>query len=289
LKQQIKKLGGIKMTLTSLQDCTTLHNGVKMPWFGLGVFKVEDGTEVIDSVKAAIKNGYRSIDTAAVYKNEEGVGEAIRECGVPREELFITSKVWNSDQGYESTLQAFETTLQKLGLKYLDLYLVHWPVKGKYTETWKALEQLYKDGRVRAIGVSNFHIHHLQDVLEIAEIKPMINQVEYHPRLTQEELHTFCKKHGIQLEAWSPLMQGQLLEHPALQEIATKYNKSTAQIILRWDLQNEVVTIPKSIKEHRIIENANIFDFNLSAEDMKAIQALNEDHRVGPDPDNFDF
>jgi len=289
LKQQIKKLGGIKMTLTSLQDCTTLHNGVKMPWFGLGVFKVEDGTEVIDSVKAAIKNGYRSIDTAAVYKNEEGVGEAIRECGVPREELFITSKVWNSDQGYESTLQAFETTLQKLGLKYLDLYLVHWPVKGKYTETWKALEQLYKDGRVRAIGVSNFHIHHLQDVLEIAEIKPMINQVEYHPRLTQEELHTFCKEHSIQLEAWSPLMQGQLLEHPALQEIATKYNKSTAQIILRWDLQNEVVTIPKSIKEHRIIENANIFDFNLSAEDMKAIQALNEDHRVGPDPDNFDF
>jgi len=289
LKQQVKKLGGIKMTLTSLQDCTTLHNGVKMPWFGLGVFKVEGGTEVIDSVKAAIKNGYRSIDTAAVYKNEEGVGEAIRECGVPREELFITSKVWNSDQGYESTLQAFETTLQKLGLKYLDLYLVHWPVKGKYTETWKALEQLYKDGRVRAIGVSNFHIHHLQDVLEIAEIKPMINQVEYHPRLTQEELHTFCKEHSIQLEAWSPLMQGQLLEHPALQEIATKYNKSTAQIILRWDLQNEVVTIPKSIKEHRIIENANIFDFNLSAEDMKAIQALNEDHRVGPDPDNFDF
>ncbi|MFB6432550.1 aldo/keto reductase [Bacillus thuringiensis] len=277
------------MILTSLKDYTTLHNGVKMPWFGLGVFKVEDGSEVIDSVKAAIKNGYRSIDTAAIYQNEEGVGQAIRESGVSREELFITSKVWNSDQGYETTLQAFETTLEKLGLEYLDLYLVHWPVKGKYTESWKALEKLYKDGRVRAIGVSNFHIHHLQDVFEIAEIKPMVNQVEYHPRLAQEELHAFCKEHNIQLEAWSPLMQGQLLDDPTLQEIATKYNKSTAQIILRWDLQNEVVTIPKSIKEHRIIENANIFDFELSADDMKAIQALNEDRRVGPDPDNFNF
>ncbi|MFJ8356720.1 aldo/keto reductase [Bacillus paramycoides] len=277
------------MTLTSLNDYTTLHNGVKMPWFGLGVFKVEDGSEVIDSVKAAIKNGYRSIDTAAIYKNEEGVGQAIRESGIPREELFITSKVWNSDQGYELTLQAFETTLEKLGLEYLDLYLVHWPVKGTYTESWKALEKLYKDGRVRAIGVSNFHIHHLQDVFEIAEIKPMVNQVEYHPRLAQEELHTFCKEHGIQLEAWSPLMQGQLLDNPTLQEIAAKYNKSTAQVILRWDLQNAVVTIPKSIKEHRIIENANIFDFELSTDDMKAIQALNENHRVGPDPDNFNF
>ncbi|HHY1430123.1 TPA: aldo/keto reductase [Bacillus cereus] len=277
------------MSLTSLKDYTTLHNGVKMPWFGLGVFKVEDGSQVIDSVKAAIKNGYRSIDTAAIYQNEEGVGQAIRESGVSREELFITSKVWNSDQRYETTLQAFETTLEKLGLEYLDLYLVHWPVKGKYTESWKALEKLYKDGRVRAIGVSNFHIHHLQDVFEIAEIKPMVNQVEYHPRLAQEELHAFCKEHNIQLEAWSPLMQGQLLDNPTLQDIAKKYNKSTAQIILRWDLQNEVVTIPKSIKEHRIIENANIFDFELSSDDMKAIQALNEDHRVGPDPDNFNF
>ncbi|MDF4740853.1 aldo/keto reductase, partial [Vibrio parahaemolyticus] len=200
-------------------------------------------------------------DTAAIYGNEKAVGEGIRAgieaTGISREDLFITSKVWNADQGYETTLQAFETTLEKLGLEYLDLYLVHWPVKGKYTESWKALEKLYKDGRVRAIGVSNFHIHHLQDVFEIAEIKPMVNQVEYHPRLAQEELHAFCKEHNIQLEAWSPLMQGQLLDNPTLQDIAKKYNKSTAQIILRWDLQNEVVTIPKSIKEHRIIENAN--------------------------------
>ncbi|WP_162595978.1 aldo/keto reductase [Bacillus sp. CGMCC 1.16541] len=273
----------------SLTDSTTLHNGVKMPWFGLGVFKVEEGQEVVNSVKAAIKAGYRSIDTAAIYGNEEGVGQAIKESGVAREDLFITTKVWNADQGYESTLQAFETSLQKLGLEYLDLYLVHWPVKGKYKETWKALEKLYKDGRVRAIGVSNFQVHHLEDVLADAEIKPMVNQVEYHPRLTQTELQSFCKEQGIQLEAWSPLMQGELLDNLTLQEIGEKYNKSVAQVILRWDLQNEVVTIPKSIKEHRIIENASIFDFELTKEDMEKIDALNEDRRVGPDPDNFDF
>ncbi|MBM7702761.1 aldo/keto reductase [Metabacillus iocasae] len=273
----------------SLTDCTTLHNGVEMPWFGLGVFKVEEGQEVVDSVKAAIKAGYRSIDTAAIYGNEEGVGQAIKESGVAREDLFITTKVWNADQGYESTLQAFETSLQKLGLEYLDLYLVHWPVKGKYKETWKALEKLYKDGRVRAIGVSNFQVHHLEDVLEDAEVKPMVNQVEYHPRLTQTELQVFCKEQGIQLEAWSPLMQGELLDNATLQEIGEKYNKSVAQVILRWDLQNEVVTIPKSIKEHRIVENATIFDFELAQEDMDKINALNEDRRVGPDPDNFDF
>lgn len=273
----------------SLQDTTTLHNGVKMPWFGLGVFKVKEGSEVVESVKAAIKNGYKSIDTAAVYKNEEGVGQALKEAGVPREELFITTKVWNSDQGYESTLQAFETSLEKLGLDYLDLYLIHWPVAGKYKETWKALEKLYKDGRVRAIGVSNFHVHHLKDLLADAEIKPMVNQVEYHPHLAQTELLEFCKAEGIQMEAWSPLKQGELLSEPTIVEIAEKHNKSSAQIILRWDLQNEVVTIPKSIKEHRLIENADIFDFELSAEDMDVLNSLNKNERVGPDPDNFDF
>ncbi|HWO95811.1 MAG TPA: aldo/keto reductase [Bacillus sp. (in: firmicutes)] len=273
----------------NLQDCTTLHNGVKMPWFGLGVYKVEEGPEVVESVKAAIRNGYRSIDTAAFYENEEGVGQAIKESGVPREELFITTKVWNTDQGYESTLTAFETSMKKLGLDYLDLYLIHWPVKGKYKETWKALEKLYKDGRVRAIGVSNFQIHHLEDLLADAEIKPMVNQVEYHPRLTQIELHEYCKKNHIQLEAWSPLMRGQLLDNPTLKEIGDKYNKTTTQVILRWDLQNEVVTIPKSTKEHRIMENANIFDFELTQEEMDNINALNENHRIGADPDNFDF
>lgn len=273
----------------NLQDTTTLHNGVKMPWFGLGVFKVKEGSEVVDSVKAALKHGYKSIDTAAVYKNEEGVGQALKEAGVAREELFITTKVWNSDQGYESTLQAFETSMEKLGLDYLDLYLIHWPVAGKYKETWKALEKLYKDGRVRAIGVSNFHIHHLKDLMADAEIKPMVNQVEYHPHLAQTELLEFCKAEGIQMEAWSPLKQGVLLTEPTIVEIAKKHDKSPAQIILRWDLQNGVVTIPKSIKEHRIIENADIFDFELSSEDMERLNSLNKDERIGADPDNFDF
>lgn len=272
---------------TNLKVMTTLHNGVNMPWMGLGVFKVKEGEEVVESVKAAIRNGYISIDTAAIYGNEEGVGQAIRESGVDREELFITSKVWNADQGYESTLKAFETSLAKLGLDYLDLYLIHWPGKDKYKETWKALEKLYKDGRVRAIGVSNFHIHHLEDLISSAEIKPMVNQVEYHPHLTQKELLAFCKKEGIQLEAWSPLKQGQLLEEPVLVDIANKYNKSVAQVILRWDLQNGVVTIPKSIKEHRIIENSNVFDFELSTEDMEKIDGLNQNSRAGSNPDTM--
>ncbi|HFK1545941.1 aldo/keto reductase [Bacillus albus] len=279
--------------MKNLQSTTTLHNGVEMPWFGLGVFKVEDGPELVEAVKSAIKAGYRSIDTAAIYGNEKAVGEGIRagikEAGISREDLFITSKVWNSDQGYETTLAAYEESLKKLELDYLDLYLVHWPVEGKYKDTWRALETLYKEERVRAIGVSNFQIHHLQDVLADAEMKPMINQVEYHPRLTQKELQAFCKEQGIQMEAWSPLMQGQLLDNETLQEIAHKYGKTTAQIILRWDLQNEVVTIPKSTKEHRIIANADIFNFELTKEDMEKIDALNENHRVGPDPDNFDF
>ncbi|HWO53273.1 MAG TPA: aldo/keto reductase [Paenibacillus cookii] len=280
------------MTL-HLQSTTKLANGVDMPWLGLGVFKVEEGADLIAAVKAAIKHGYRSIDTAAIYGNESGVGQAIREAlaenGIAREELFVTSKVWNQNQGYDETLAAFDASLSKLGLDVLDLYLIHWPVAGKYKDTWRALEKLYKDGRVRAIGVSNFHVHHLQDLLSTAEIKPMVDQVEFHPYLAQNELLTFTKEHGIQLEAWSPLMQGELLNQPVLQEIAAKHNKSVAQTILRWDLQKGVVTIPKSIKEHRIIENASIFDFELSPEDMEKIDALNQNRRVGPDPDNFDF
>ncbi|MGG3886421.1 aldo/keto reductase [Brevibacillus panacihumi] len=278
---------------THLQATTTLSNGVEMPWFGLGVFKVEEGPELVNAVQTAIRHGYRSIDTAAIYGNEEGVGEGIRqglkEAGIKREELFVTSKVWNADLGYESTRKAFELSLKKLGLEYLDLYLIHWPVAGKYKEAWRALEQLYKEGRIKAIGVSNFQIHHLQDLMQEAEIKPMINQVEFHPRLTQTELRAFCKEQGIQVEAWSPLMQGQLLDHPVLKEIADRHHKSIAQVILRWDLQHGVVTIPKSTKEQRIKENADIFDFELTAEDMQLIDAMNENLRVGPDPDNFDF
>ncbi|EOP80990.1 glyoxal reductase [Bacillus cereus HuB4-4] len=279
--------------MKNLQSKTVLNNGVEMPWFGLGVFKVEEGPELVEAVKSAIKAGYRSIDTAAIYGNEKAVGEGIRAgieaTGISREELFITSKVWNADQGYEETIAAYEESLKKLELDYLDLYLVHWPVEGKYKDTWRALETLYKEDHVRAIGVSNFQIHHLQDVMKDAEIKPMINQLEYHPRLTQKELQAFCKEQGIQMEAWSPLMQGQLLDNETLQAIAEKHGKTTAQVILRWDLQNGIITIPKSTKEHRIIANADVFNFELTKEDMETIDALNENHRVGPDPDNFDF
>lgn len=279
--------------INHLQDTVTLHNGVKMPGLGLGVFKVEEGPELIQAVKAAVKHGYRSIDTAAVYQNEGSVGEAIaelfKESTVAREDLFVTSKVWNADLGYESTLAAYETSLNKLGLDYLDLYLIHWPVKGKYKDAWRALETLYRDGRVKAIGVSNFQVHHLEDLMKDAEIKPMINQVEFHPRLTQKEVRAFCKEHGIQMEAWSPLMQGELLDNEVLKGIAEKHGKSVAQIILRWDVQHGVVTIPKSTKEQRIIENAALFDFELTEDEMNQIDGLNEDRRVGPDPDNFDF
>ncbi|PAE44495.1 aldo/keto reductase [Bacillus sp. 7884-1] len=277
----------------NLQATTTLYNGVNMPWIGLGVFKVEEGPELVNAVKFAIKHGYRSIDTAAIYGNEEGVGQAIREAineyGIDREDIFITSKVWNADLGYKSTIEAYETSIRKLGLDYLDLYLIHWPVEDKYVEAWRALEMIYKEGKVKAIGVSNFQVHHLQDLMKDAEIKPMVNQVEYHPRLTQQEVKTFCDNNGIQFEAWSPLMQGQLFDNPLLKEIANKFNKTVAQVILRWDIQNGVITIPKSTKELRIIENSTIFDFELTKEDMEQINNLNQNHRVGPNPDNIDF
>ncbi|AIQ13139.1 aldo/keto reductase [Paenibacillus durus] len=277
----------------NLHSKVTLQGGVQMPWFGLGVFQVEEGSELVEAVKSAIKHGYRSIDTAAIYGNESGVGQGIREAlsenNLSREDLFITSKVWNSDLGYDETLAAYDTSLSKLGLDYLDLYLIHWPVAGKYKEAWRALETLYKEGRVKAIGVSNFQIHHLEDLFADAEIKPMVNQVEFHPYLTQKELLSFTREHGIQLEAWAPLMQGGLLSQPLLQAIAAKYGKSVPQIILRWDLQHGVITIPKSTKEHRIIENASVFDFELTQDEMNQIDDLNQNRRVGPDPDNFDF
>lgn len=276
-----------------LQDTITLHNGVKMPGLGLGVFKVEEGPDLVNAVRAAIVHGYRSIDTAAIYGNEQGVGEGIaagvKETGIKREDLFITSKVWNSDLGYESTIKAYEASLKKLGLDYLDLYLIHWPVEGKFQEAWRALETLYTEGKVKAIGVSNFQIHHLEDLMKSATILPMVNQVERHPRLTNKEVLDYCKQKGIQLEAWSPLMQGQILDNDVLQSIATQHNKTTAQVILRWNLQEQVVVIPKSIKEHRIIANADLYDFELTQEEMDQIDHLNQNLRVGPDPDNFDF
>lgn len=272
-----------------VQDTTTLYNGVKMPWLGFGVFKVKDGQEAVDAVRTAIETGYRSIDTAKAYNNETGVAQGIRESGIAREDLFITTKVWNSDQGYESTLAAFEASMERLGLDYLDLYLIHWPVKGKYKDTWRALERLHREGRIRAIGVSNFQIHHLEDLMTEATVVPAVNQIELHPLLNQQELRDYCSKHKIQVEAWSPLGQGHLLEHPLLQQIGAKYGKSPAQVILRWDLQNGIVTIPKSVTPQRIRENADLFDFELTPEDIGQINGLNENKRFGSDPDNFNF
>ncbi|GGG01237.1 aldo/keto reductase [Paenibacillus abyssi] len=272
-----------------ISDCAVLNNGVKMPWLGLGVYQAAEGDEVEQAVIAAIMAGYRSVDNAPIYGNEEGVGRALKKCGVPREQLFITTKVWNSDQGYHSTMAAFDESRKKLGLDVIDLYLIHWAVKGMYKETWRALEKLYRDGKVRAIGVSNFQIHHLQDLMADSEIIPAVNQVEFHPCLTQTELHQFCKDNNIQMEAWSPLMQGKLLVHPLLMELSGIYGKSPAQIILRWDLQKGVVAIPKSVTKQRIESNANIFDFELSVQDIARLDALNRNERVGADPDNFNF
>ena len=269
-------------------ETTTLNNGVAMPWFGLGVYKTQEGPEVEQAVAAALEAGYRLIDTAALYGNEKGVGNAIRASGIRREDIFVTTKVWNSDQGYDETLRAFEASLSRLGFDYVDLYLVHWPVKGKYKDTWRALERLYKEGYARAIGVSNFHIHHLEDLLSSCEVKPAVNQVECHPLLTQTELRKFCREQNIAFQAWAPIMKGQL-DLPVLTELAAKYGKTPAQIVLRWDLQSDILTIPKSIRPERIRENANIFDFELSDEDMARIDALNQNSRFGADPDNFNF
>ncbi|UYZ14597.1 MULTISPECIES: aldo/keto reductase [Brevibacillus] len=273
---------------THIGDSTVLNNGVSMPWLGLGVYKANEGEEVQRAVRTAIEVGYRSIDTAAIYENETGVGTAIKDSGIARDQLFITTKVWNADQGYETTLKAFNESMKKLRLEYLDLYLVHWPVKEKYLETWKALEKLYREGYVRAIGVSNFQVHHLEELRKVSEIVPAVNQVECHPLLTQRELRAYCKENGIQLEAWSPLMKGNL-DLPLLIELSEKYGKTPAQVVLRWHLQNGVVVIPKSVTPERIRQNADVFDFTLSGEDMERISALNQNKRFGPDPDNFDF
>lgn len=275
--------------MATIFEKVVLHNGVKMPAFGLGVYKVEEGIQIEETIKTGLEIGYRLIDTASFYKNEEGVGRAIRNSGISREELFITTKVWNTDQGYESTLKAFETSMEKLGLDYLDLYLVHWPVKGKYIETWRALEKLYREGRVKAIGVSNFKIHHLEDLLKNSEEKPVVNQVELHPLLSQEDLREFCQRHNIKVEAWSPLARGRFLDEPVLKKIADSHNKSSAQVILRWHLQNQIIAIPKSVTASRLKENADIFDFELTPEEMKVINGLNQNQRFGADPDNIDF
>lgn len=272
----------------AIDSTVELLNGVHMPRLGLGVWRAEEGTETYDAVAAALQIGYRSIDTASLYGNESSVGQAIRDSGIPRGDIFVTTKVWNDEQGYDSTKEAFARSLDRLSMDYVDLYLVHWPIAGKYKETYRALEDLYEEGLVRSIGVSNFLIHHLEDLMGDCRIKPMVNQVELHPLLTNKKLHMFCRKEGIQIESWRPLMQGRL-DIPLLQELASANGKTAAQIVIRWHLQNGIVTIPKSIQRERIEENADVFDFELSPEDMVRIDELNENHRFGADPDNIPF
>jgi len=275
----------------NLSSTLKLNNGVEMPLLGLGVFQSAEGEETYNAVKWAIEAGYKHIDTATVYENEKSVGKAIRDSGVKREDIFVTTKLWNANMRQGNQYQAFEESLERLGMDYVDLYLIHWPVKDKYVESWKVLERIYKEGRSKAVGVSNFHTYHLEDIFAASDLVPAVNQVECHPWLTQVELVGYCQKKGIMFEPWSPLGAGQLIVNETLAEIAKKYNKSPAQLILKWGLQRGFVNIPKSVKKERIIENSLIFDFALADEDMAAIFKLNINERVMPkaDPDNVTF
>lgn len=273
----------------SYKEVKILNNGVSMPQIGLGIYQMRDEEETIEAISYAIQNGYRAIDTAAIYQNEKETGEAIRQSDVPREELFITSKVWNNEQGYDETLRAFESSLERLGFDYLDLYITHWPVQEKFVDTYKAIERLYDEKLIRATGVSNHQTHHLEEILSKANVRPMVNQVELHPLLTQEPLREFCKDNEIAITSWSPLARGKLFAEPTLQHIGRKYGKTVAQVIIRWHLQNGLIVIPKSVKPARIDENIAVADFVLSLSDMAVISALNINERVGPHPDNFDF
>jgi 2,5-diketo-D-gluconate reductase A len=267
-----------------------LNNGIEMPSLGFGVFQIAP-EEVMEPVRLALKAGYRLIDTAWGYRNEEGVGRAVRESGVPREQLFITTKLTNSEHGYDRALRAFEASLAKLGMDYVDLYLIHWPVPmaDLYVETWRAFEKLYADGRARSIGVSNFTVAHLQRLIDETGTVPAVNQVELHPRLAQQALRDFHALHGIATEAWAPIGQGKgLLEHPSVKEMATRCGKSPAQVVLRWHLQIGTIAIPKSVTPARIRENLDVFHFELSPADVLRLSELGPEQRIGPDPDTFD-
>jgi methylglyoxal/glyoxal reductase len=262
--------------LLTLKSSAKLNNGVEIPYLGLGVYQSPPGEITLRAVRYALKIGYRQIDTAELYGNEKDVGRALRESGIRREDVFITTKVWNSHQGYDSTLYACEGSLGRLGLSYLDLYLIHWPVQGLGDETWRAMIKLLHQGKARAIGVSNYSIRELNELLEKSDIVPAVNQVEFHPFLYQEELLRSCKNNNIQLEAYSPLTRGKRLNHPKILELAKKYNKTPAQVLIRWSLQHNVIVIPKSIHEARIKENSQVFDFQLEPKDMKLLDSLNE-------------
>lgn len=278
--------------INSLNERVMLNNGTAIPGLGLGTFQIPDA-ETATVVENGIKNGYRLIDTAQIYGNEEGVGAGIKAglkaTGLERKDLFVTSKVWNAHLSYDETIAAFESSIKKLDLDYLDLYLIHWPGRDTFKESWKALEDLYEQGKIKAIGVSNFEVHHLQELASFAKVTPVINQVETHPKMNQKQLRQYAEEHGIKIQAWSPLMQGQILDNTVLKEIAAKYDKTVAQVVLRWDIQQNILLVVKSVRPERMLSNAQVFDFELEPDDMDKISALNEDLRVGPNPDEFDF
>lgn len=279
--------------MKSPQSTAKLNNGYKIPVLGFGTFLMPPGQTAYDSVRTAIDAGYRHIDTASVYKNEADVGRAVRDSGIPRKEIFVTTKLWNDDQGYEPTLKAFQKSLEKLGLDYVDLYLIHWPRIKRAPddwvrldrETWDAMQQLYEDGLIKAIGVSNFKAHHLESLMEMSVIKPMVNQIELHPGLLQQETVDFCRKYDIAVEAWGPFSRGNLLKAGLLNDMAAKYGKTPAQVCLRWHLEKGFIPLPKSVTPSRIVENTEIFDFSLSADDLALISEIDIDTGTGYDPD----
>lgn len=274
--------------MLDINSTIVLNNGVEIPRFGFGCWRSPSGEVTKNSVLWALEAGYRHIDTATVYKNEEDVGNAIKETGIKREELFVTTKLWNEDIRNKNEEKAFDLSLKKLGLDYVDLYLIHWPVEG-FCETWQAMERIYESGRARAIGVSNFKAHHLETLLKTANVVPAVDQMEFSPYMQDNEAIEYCRKYGIAYEAWSPLGAGTLINEPTIAKIAVKYNKTVAQTILRWVLQRDIIVFPKSNHKERIYENADIFDFNLSEEDIKTINSLGCGKRTGSDPDTFNF
>jgi diketogulonate reductase-like aldo/keto reductase len=261
----------------------TLNGGVKMPILGLGVWQTAVGAATRTAVRAALEAGYRLLDTARVYQNEADVGAALRESGVPRDEVFVTTKLWNTDHGYDRALRACDQSLARLGLAHVDLYLVHWPAPGR-RETWRAMERLLADGKARAIGVSNYTVRHLDELMGECRIAPCVNQVEFHPFLFQRELLERCRAHRIQLEAYGPLVRGQRMDHPVVARVARKHGRTPAQVLVRWGIEHEVVTIPKSAQPERIRENADVFGFALDAEDLAALDGLDEGYRTAWDP-----